>query len=139
MRAPASPAVLLLALAVAGCVASAPAPGGPPDRIVVERIALSSHFPTAGEAVGVEVVLANNGSVPGRRTLEVRVDGAALDRAEVTLAPGERRGIGFVLALAEPGPHVIEIAGARFEVVVASPVGAVSGPSPPAGPAALAA
>ena len=85
-------------------------PAEPSDNLAVTRLEATSLLLNVQQPVRVEAEVGNFGSQRLRGlTLQIRRDGTLVRRESLPeLLPGERTSVGFSLAFASPGTHVVE-------------------------------
>lgn len=74
-----------------------------------------------GEAVNVTVAVSNVGGEEGSHTVELRVDGVAVDSETVTLDAGASTVVGLTASSTEEGVHAVEVDGEEGSFLVSAP------------------
>jgi len=95
-------------------------------RIDVLRANRSRAAP--GTPVGLEIDVTNPADRPGKRTLDVTVDGRTVASESVVLDAGDSRTVTTAVRLTEPGSHVLAVGNGSVTVEVeqGGPVGGVA-------------
>jgi len=82
----------------------------------VERIWETVTFVTkTGESVTISANIANDGGQGGTDTVELKLDGEAVDTEIVTLGAGQSQQVSFILSEMDYGQHEVEVAGLSGE------------------------
>jgi len=84
----------------------------------VSEAALNSESIRAGDSVGVDGVITNDGDESKSTTIELTANGEVIDSQEVELDPGESREIRFDVKFESPGEYDIELLGETVGTLV---------------------
>ena len=75
----------------------------------IVNIAADAQTLAIGDRLQVEVAVSNTGGAKGSVELELRIDGEAVDRTSLTVAPDETRTSSFEYEFAEPGTYDVDV------------------------------
>lgn len=73
---------------------------------------------SAGDDLGIEATVENDGAMNGTFEVPITVDGEVVDEREVTLEPGETTTVSTTVTLEEAGTYTVGVAGETTEVTV---------------------
>jgi len=90
-----------------------------PAKFETSNLTINPAQAQPNEAIIASVSVANTGGTTGDYSLEIRVDGIASGRKEVTLAPAASQAVSFTIAADTVGKHRAQVAGltTEFEVM----------------------
>jgi len=105
-------------------VAAPPTPPAPAE-FEVSDLSVTPSEVEPGEAVTVSAKVSNVGEASGSYTVEVKLDGVAVDSKTVTLSGGASQALSFTVSSEVVGSHTVGVDGLTGRSTVAAP------PAPP--------